>query len=235
MFLRIACLFLLAVIVGCIPDRLSGTEVGNPEITVSARFGFIEDDTLAFVSSMEMRVMQMDYRIATDSTRRIWEYPAGMEVNLAIPGSAANLPTVKVRNANWTNAELLLAARDGDSTLPDSSSYSSFSNPRFIKLTKKMNGDSVRFLFEVPSEMHLMLRFDEDRVARWRVGNNLSVAIIFDCGRWTSAISGNPFQGRVDGEGKPYVLLSRKENSEIHEKLSALFPECFISDSVEML
>lgn len=232
---RKAWLLSVALLFGCISERLSGTEVGNPEVTVSARFGFIEDERLARISNMEMMVIKMNYQLPADSMHSIWEYPAGMEVNLASPASAANLPTVKVPQAGWTKAELMLAASKGDFTLPDSISFSTFANPRFIKLVKNMNGDSVRFLFELPPDLHMKLRFDADRLLRWRNGNRISIEIVFDCARWTSVISNQSYLIRKDGEGMPYILLSLGENSEVHGKLNSLFPECFIADAAEML
>lgn len=220
---------------GCISERLSGTEVGNPEVTVSARFGFIGEDSLALISSMEMMVMKMEYRMPDNSLGSIWNYPAGMEVDLASPATASNLPSVKVARAGWASAELMLSASHADSTLPDSISYTDYSNPRFIKLIKKMNGDSIRFLFELPEGMHMKLRFDSSRLLRWQTGNRVSIEIIFDCARWTSAISAQSYQIRLDGEGKPYVLVSPGENVELHTLLKSLFPECFLADGAEFL
>lgn len=232
---RLAWLLFSGLISGCLFERLSGTEVGNPEITVSARFGFIGEDSLALISSMEMMVMKMEYRTPDDSLGSFWNYPDGMEVNLASPATAGNLPMVKVSKSDWSSAELMLSANHGDSALPDSIPYSVYSNPRFIKLIKKMNGDTVRFLFELPDGMHMKLLFDADRLHRWRTGNRISIEIIFDCARWTSAISAQSYRVRKDGEGKPYVLVTPGENPQLHTVLKSLFLECFLADGAEFL
>lgn len=232
---RLAWMFIAILLSGCTSEKLSGTEVGNPEVTVSARFGFVGDDSLALISSMEMMVMKMEYRMPDDSMGSFWNYPAGMEVDLAAPASAANLPSVKVAGGGWASAELMLSASHGDSALPDTIPFSTFSNPKFIKLVKKMDGDSIRFLFEIPEGMHMKLHFDSDRLIGWKTGNKLSIEILFDCAKWTSAISAQSFQVRMDGEEKPYVLVSPGENVELHAILNSLFPECFLADGAEFL
>src|SRR5690606_13889829 len=119
--------------------------------------------------------------------------------------------------------------------LPDSVSFSGFSNPRFIKIRKKMDADSMRFLFELPEGMHMKLSFDSDRLETWQTGNTLSMEILFDGARWTSAITDQPYRIRSDSEGKPYVLIGPGENTELHDALKTLFPECFVADGAEFL
>lgn len=232
---RLAWLLISGLLSGCLPERHSGTEVGNPDIMVSARFGFIGDDSLAVISSMEMMVMKMEYRLSDDSLGSFWNYPSGMAVDLASPATAANLPAMRMDEADWASAELMLAARQGDSSLPDSIPYAAYSNPRFIKLVKRMGGDSARFLFELPDGMQLKLRFDSERMTGWKTENRLSIEVIFDCARWTSAISAQPYRDRMDGEGKPYVLVSPGENADLHAVLEALLPECFLADGAEFM
>ncbi len=232
---RLVWMLFAGLLSGCLFERLAGTEVGNPEVTVSARFGFIGADSLALISSMDMMVMKMEYRMPDSSRDSIWNYPAGMEVDLASPVTALNLPSVKVASAGWTSAELMLVASYGDSTLPDSIAYKDYSNPRFIKLIKKMNGDSIRFLFELPEGMHMKLQFDSSRLQRWQTGNKVSVEILFDCAKWTSAISAQAYQIRLDGAGKPYVLVSPSENVGLHTLLKSLFPQCFLADGAQFM
>lgn len=220
---------------GCLSDRLSGTEVGNPEIAVTARIGFIGEDSLAAISSMEMMVKKMEYRMPDQSQGMIWNYPAGMEVDLAAPATAANLPMVKVASADWSSAEMMLSASSGDSTLPDAIPFAEFSNPRYVKLVKRMNGDSVRFLFELPGGMNLGLRFDAARLSRWRTADTVSIEVYFDCAKWLAAIADRPFRTRLDGEGRPYVLIGAGENEELHAIMKSLFPASFIADGAEFL
>lgn len=232
---RLALLLFASLIPGCLPDRLSGTEVGNPEITVSARVGFVGADTSALISSMEMKVMKMEYRTPGDSLGMFWVYPEGMGMDLASTKSAGNLPEVKMAKADWRSAALSLAAHRGDSSLPDSVSFSAFTNPKFIKLVKRMDGDSVRFLFEIPESLNLRLRFDAERLLAWKQGKALAIEILFDCSRWTSVIASRTYSIRMDGEGRPYAVISPGENAEIHSALLSLFPDCFVADGAEIL
>ncbi len=228
-------LLLAALLCGAGCDRLAGTEVGNPEITVSARFALRDSDATVSIPQMNLKVMGMYWTQVADSSGSCWTQPDGHLVDFAADAQVP-LPIVTVRNGDWSQAEMLLQSPAGDSTMPDSSDFATWSNPRYTKIVKVMGSDTLRFLFEMSKSMHLKLMFEKPTIAAWRKDRKVTVQVIFDVGKWTAGLGSDPsFKFRADGKHARYVLLSPAENTAAYEALKAMLPKAFMADAADML
>lgn len=231
------CVLSLSVLcTSCIPNRLAGTEVGNPEITVSARFTIQGTGDSVTVMGMNIKCMGMTYHTATHSDSTIWDAPSGTMVDMADSTASGSMKAVTIRTGTWNKAELVLKNALGDASLPDSVGFNALVNPRYAKLVKHFEGEDHHFLFEMPREMGLKLMFEKSRIASWLYKDSLSIVIPFDAGKWVSALDQNTLlEIRKDGLGAPYRVLSPTENAEAYNLLKSMLPKCFMADSTEML
>jgi hypothetical protein len=226
-------LLLPALLLAVACDRLAGTEVGNPEITVAARFGIRGTGSTMAIPEMNLKVMGMGWTMAGDSGA-CWNEPEGHMVDFAAEG-AEPLPAVKVKNGDWSQAEMMLQAPGGNGTLPDSVAFSGWSNPRYIKLVKVMGADTVRALFELPADLKLKLGFGKATIADWRDDHHMTVDVIFDADKWAAGLAiGSVAVYRKDGAGARYAVLSPEENPDAYAALEALLPMSFMCDTVDM-
>jgi hypothetical protein len=215
-------------------DRLAGTEVGNPEITVAARFGIQDTDPSASIAEMSLKVMGMGWNVANDSGA-CWNEPDGHRVDFAADVQAS-LPPVKVKNGDWSQAEMVLQSAAGNSALPESVAFSAWSNPRYIKLVKVMGADTVRVLFELPHDLRIRLGFAKATIDAWRHDRSMTVLVMFNVGKWAAGLEpGTTFGYRQDGKHDPYVVLAPGENAAAYEALKALLPGSFMADAADML
>lgn len=209
-----------------------GTEVGNPEITMAARFSLDDSDGTASIPEMNLKVMGMGWMNGTDY-RICWNEPEGHMVDFA--QDASPLPDVTVRDGDWEWAEMMLQSPAGNPGLPDSASFADWSNPRHAKLIKVMGADTLRFLFEMPAELGIKLMFGKAAVQSWRRDRAIMVHIRFDVGRWAAGLGSDPrFRFRLDGEKTRYVLLSPIENADTYGTMKAGLPKAFMADSALM-
>lgn len=202
-----------------------GTEVGNPEITIAARFSLDETDASVSIPEMHFTVTGMDWTKGADSGA-CWNEPDGHKVDMA--DTSSQLPMVTVRDGDWDWAEMLLQASPGDSLLPDTSAFADWSNPRYAKLIKVTGTDTLRFLFEMPADLRIKLVFDKSTIQSWRRDQAITAQIRFDVGRWAAWLGSNTgYRFRQDGKRARYVLLSPTENSLVYGYMRAGLPLAF--------
>lgn len=224
--------FIMALWAGAC-NRQAGTEVGNPEITMNARFSVRDTDPTADVTALNLRVFGFGWG-TTMGSDTCWNEDEGYVVNFA--ANAMPLSDVKVRNVEWEDAELMLRAVPGFNALPVSSGFSTWYNPRYAKLVKVMGADTVRVLFQLPENLRLKLKFGKATIKTWRQGDGVLADIKFDAGAWAAGLGTNPaFRFRVDGNNARYVVLSPTENAAVYETMKALLPTAFVADSTELL
>jgi hypothetical protein len=217
---------------GC-DNELAGTEVGNPELTLTARFAIRDSDAAVSIPEMDLKVMGMGWNVGADSAA-CWNGPEGYMVDFAADAQDA-LPPVPVRDAEWTKAELLLQSPAGNGTLPNSGGFDSWSNPRYIKLVKVTAGDTVRAAFELPADMRIRLGFSGKTIDSWRNGRRLTALVRFDAGTWASGLGSAPSLAfRNDGKHGRYALLAPGENAAAWQALKAMLPQAFMADAAEM-
>jgi hypothetical protein len=214
-------------------ERLAGTEVGNPEITVAARFAIRDSNPASAIPEMALKVMGMGWQ-APDHSGDIWAEPEGHMVDFAsAPGGA--LPEVIMRDGEFTGAELALQAADGEPTLPDSAGFSEWSDPRYIKVVKVMGQDTVRALFRLEAGMRITLGFSPATIRKWREGGRMMVSVLFDADKWVAGMGTDPaFSYREDGKHARYAVLAPGENAGIYAALKALLPASFMADTADM-
>ena len=214
--------FLASILsVGC--DR--GTEVGNPEITIAARFSLDETDVSASIPEMHLTVMGMDWNKGAYSGA-CWNEPNGHTVDLA--DSSSQLPMVTVRNGDWDWAEMQLQSTPREPGFPDTSAFADWSNPRYAKLIKVTGTDTLRFLFEMPEDLRINLKFDKSTIQSWRKDQAITVQIHFDVGRWAAQLGSNTgYRFRQDGKRARYVLLSPIENAAVYGTMRTWLPLAF--------
>jgi hypothetical protein len=217
---------------GC-ENELAGTEVGNPELTLTARFAIRDSDATVSIPEMDLKVMGMGWKVGADSAA-CWNEPNGYMVDFAADAQDA-LPPVAVRDAEWTKAEILLQSPAGNGSLPENAAFDSWSNPRYVKLVKVMAGDTVRAAFELPSDLRIRLTFSNRTIESWRGKGRLTALVRFDSGIWASALGANPSLAfRTDGKHARYALFAPGENAAAWEALKARLPQAFMADAAEM-
>ena len=222
---------LSALAAGC--DRLAGTEVGNPELTVTARFALRDSDATASVPEMKLKLMGMGWKHGSDSDS-CWTNPEGKMVDFT-RDDASQLAAVKVPGGTWSNAYMWFQAGIGDSIAPAIASYGSWSNPRYAKIITVMGGDTLRFLFEMPKDLRLKLLFGKSTIDSWHKGDSMTVDVYLDVGKWSAGLGSDPaFRLRTDGEHLRYVLLSPVENAAAYQTMRILLPHAFMADSSAM-
>jgi hypothetical protein len=227
----------ILAIAGC-----EGTEVGNPEVkdTVTARFFTFDTSGTAALASIYFRVMRMDYDYYAepDSARdsgTCWNSPAGTLAEWSDEGGAG-LRDTSVRAGMWFSSRLILRTPEGSTTLPDSSDYRTWSNPRYAKFYLVQNADSLPALFEMPQGMEIRLKYGQDAMAYWNWDDSIWVSVAFDAGKWIGPLGARgAWTMRQDGKHARYVLFSPTENAQAWNGLKARLPGSFVSDSVQVL
>jgi hypothetical protein len=223
-----------ALLIASACDRVAGTEVGNPEITVAARFGIHDTDAAASIPDMNLKVMGMSWTIGSYAGA-CWNEPGGYLVDLT-GRSRDSLPSVRMTNGAWSRAEMLLQSPAGDSTLPDTSSFGSWSNPRYAKLVKIMGKDTVRVLFRMPEDMWIKLKFERATIDSWRGKERITVKVMLDAGKWMSGLGSVPaFAYRTDGEHARYIVLAPGENAAAYRIMKESLASSFLADDADML
>ena len=221
----------LAAISGC--NRVAGTEVGNPEITVAARFAVYNELPGLVIPWMNLKVMWMGYSMAGDSGA-CWNDPYGNMVDFGADAAMPIAPA-KVHDGNWSKAELMLQAPVTDTLPAIIADYALWANPRYTKLVRVDGTDTLRVLFDMPQDMRLKLMFGKDRVAKWRSGDTIMVKVMFDASKWAAAVDARgSFTSRQDGKHARYVLFSADENAAAWTALKQRLPSAFAADTAEM-
>jgi hypothetical protein len=222
---------LLALLSGSC-DRLAGTEVGNPEITLNARFSIRDTDTTADVPALNLKVMGMSWAMSYRAAS-CWNDTNGRMVDFA--ANAMPLDEVKVRDGEWSSAEMVLRAAPGDTSLPVASGFAAWSHPRYAKLVKIMGADTLRALFRMPENLQLRLIYGKASIKSWRQGAGMIVDVKFDAGKWAAGLGSNPaYRFRTDGNRARYLVLSPTENAAAYEAMKTLLPKAFMADSTSM-
>ncbi len=230
---------LLALLLSLAPAILigacnQGTEVGNPEVTVVARFALRDSDAAVSMTAMKLKVMGMGWNLAGDSATCWDKKPDGVMVDF-MNGRADQLPAVAVARSDWSKAELLMQPPSGDPLPAILPSYAAWDSPRYAKILKVMGADTLRFLFDMPKDVRLKLLFNKGTISTWRAGDTVTVAVLFDLAAWSAGLGSDPgFVFRADGEHVRYVLLSPTENAAAYQAMLALLPKAFMADSSVM-
>ena len=218
---------------GC--ERLAGTEVGNPELTVSARFALLDTSATSDVAAMNMKVMGMGWSMADKPADSgvCWNAPQGKMVDFAADKQAP-LDPVKVPAGAWSKAEMILYSPPYPAAAPDTGDYAAWDNPRYARFTRVEGGDTLRALFDLTQALHVKLMFNQARLERWHVGDSMLVKILFDVGRWSQGVKpAGGWTERRDGKHARYVLFSAEENTAGWEALKARLPDAFSSDTAK--
>lgn len=235
MFRRIAWLLTSALAISGCEDRRAGTEVGNPEITVTASFfvfDYMETETLA----LNFRVMGMSYSIAAPGgvpdSGKCWVRTGGTLVDFAAHDSIL-LPDTSIPDVGpWPHAEIILRTPDGQAGIPDTADIATWSNPRYVKFNTTLQDKERLVLFEMPLGVEYRLQFEEF-IDDWWFEEKIWVPFNFNMSYWADGLV--PVRGlrtRLDGKGAPYLLLSPNENAAAWNALNARMPECFYADTV---
>lgn len=220
---------------GC-DDRRAGTEVGNPEVKVTAQVMLLNEPGMIEVASLGFQMMSLGYGMAgyagTDSGT-CWKRPAGILVDLADWHSSPLMDTL-VENRPWTWAHLVLRSPEGPATLPDSADFRTWRNPRYAKFYAIRQRDTLRVLFQMPTGLELRLAYSEESVSGWVWGNEIWVPFVFDAFAWAGDIDpAGTWKTRLDGKRARYVLLSPTENAAAWSTLKARLGGAFAADSVQ--
>lgn len=224
---------LMALLAGAC-DRLAGTEVGNPEITMNARFAIRDTVAAADVPELNLKVMGMTWGLGYQSAA-CWNSPGGRLVDFA--DNATPLEAVKVRDSEWISADMILRAApdSGFDALPIRAGFAKWHNPRYAKLVKILGADTVRALFQFPENLQLRLHFGKATINSWRQGKSMLVNVEFDAGIWAAGLKANTaFRYRTDGNRARYLVLSPAENAAAYGAMKALLPKAFLADSTSM-
>lgn len=220
---------------GC-DDRRAGTEVGNPEITVSAKLAVTSYGGFK-AWRMYFKVMGMSYSIArpgaAPDSGKCWTRPGGTLANFAT-GDSVQLPDTLIRDeGTWPHAEIVLRTPDGAAGIPDTGDIFTWSNPRYARFDLELMGQFRPALFEMPQGIEYRLLFDSISVDSWRVDKEIWVPFNINADLWTDTLVYFPtYKTRVDGKGNGYVLFSPTENAAAWNALKASLPGSFYSDSV---
>ena len=228
-------LILSLLLLGCGPEKLAGTEVGNPELTITARFKIENTGDTMRVSNMNLTCMGMGYQNMQDSSGMLWGNPTGTTVDMADSNTSQNIRPLKLKTSQWMKADMTLKSMLGDLTLPDTVAFENFVNPKYFKLIKKINGKNFRFLYLLPSNFNIKLMYDKNHIASWLHGDSLTIEILFDAGKWAASLAMNPSEKiRYDAKQQPYQILSPSENATTYQTLNPMLPRCFLADSTEL-
>lgn len=234
MMARLYAAFSLVAITLAACNRVAGTEVGNPEIAVSARFVLVDTSADIDVPELNLKVMGMAYGMAGDSGE-CWTDPHGHMVDFASPAMESALPMAKAKDAQWTGADVLLQSPSAAAILPDTDAFMSWYNPRYAKMFLIEGTDTLHALFDMPQGMGLTLRYGKEKIAKWRTGDTMQVKVIFDVGKWAAGIGPKgAWTLRQDGKHVRYALFSEDENAAAWTVLKGRLPESFLADSASM-
>lgn len=220
---------------GC-EGRRAGTETGNPEVIVSAKFMLYEYGKSA-TSDLPFRVMGMEYSVARQSgapdSGECWKRPGGILVNLAAFGPHPLPDTVIEDLGRWEHAEIILRASDAPAGIPDSADMETWSSPRYAKFDFFSVQAKRKVLFEMPGDTEYRLRSGSESAEGWRFQDSLWIPFFFNATKWTDTLASVPgLVPRLDGRNMPYLLLSPEENTAGWNALKAQLPKSFYADSV---
>lgn len=222
-------------IAGC-GDRHAGTETGNPEIIVTARFVIYEYGK-SRTTDLHFLIMGMGYAIDRPSgapdSGKCWNRPGGTPANFAALGSLPLPDTVIEDLGPWQQAEIILRAPDGPAGIPDSVDIGTWTNPRYAKFDLFSPEGTRKALFEMPQGAEYRLRFGSASVEDWRFRDSVWIPFFFNAGKWTDTLASLPAPvPRLDGRNAPYLLFSPDENAAGWQALRARLPESFYADTV---
>ena len=224
---------------GC-DDRRAGTEVGNPEITVSAMARVYDDYDSVEVSSLQLNMMGMSYvysgKESVDELGHCWKYPGGILLDLA--RDTGILADTMIEEGKWSRAEIVLRTPEGPAVPEMLADYRTWNNARYVKfnIIQDSPRDTLPSLFEWPQGVQFRLVFVSATVSDWRWYNEVWVPIEFFVSGWTKSVGAahREWTYRKDGQGARYILFSPQENPATWADLKNDLPDCFGSDSLIM-
>jgi hypothetical protein len=220
---------------GC-DDRRAGTETGNPEIVVSARF-LVSSYSVTQTRNLPFRVMGMGYSVSLPSgvpdSGKCWSRPGGTLADLAASEAVPLADTLIEDKGPWLRTEIVLRAPDHPAGIPDSADIATWSSPRYAKFDRSTAVGIRTYLFEMPEAAEYRLQFGTEESESWRFGDSIWVPIHFDAETWTDTLASiRGLVSRRDIRNAPYFLLSPGENAAGWRALKAKLPESFYADSV---
>jgi hypothetical protein len=230
----------LSLALSACDGRRAGTEVGNPEVKVTAMIAVMDQPGTVEVASLGFRVMGLDYGLAgltASDSGTCWKRPAGILVDLVQSDTATSTPLADtmVQIRPWTWAHFVLRSPEGPATLPDLADFRTWKNPRYAKFSVIGQGDTLHALFEMPAAMELRLAYKQETVHGWNWGGEIWVPLIFYASAWWGDLDpAGPWETRLDGKHARYVLLSPTENAETWATLKSRLATAFSADTVEV-
>jgi hypothetical protein len=233
----LAAILALALAFAACDDRRAGTEVGNPEVTVTAMVSVIGDPEAIEVASLGFQVMGMGYGLtgyALSDSGTCWKRPGGILVDLA-DTHASPLADTSMENRPWTWAHLVLRSPEGPATLPDSADFRTWRNPRYAKFTVFGPRGTLRVLFQMPAAKEFHFAYTQGSVQGWVWGSEIWVPFLFNSVAWAGDLDpAGPWKTRLDGKHARYVLLSPTENGQAWAKLNSRLATSFSADTVQV-
>ena len=227
----------LLAFAGC-DGRRAGTEVGNPEINVTALVSVSDFYDSVEVTSLHLLMMGMEYVLsgkrAVPDTGVCWRRPGGILLNLASDSGA--LADTAVEDGEWSHTEIVLRAPDGPSVPANLADYEALENPRYVKFTYNRPGigDTLPALFEWPQGAEFHLLYGKESLDIWRWDDEIWVPVQFFAHAWAGVLESRnkSWVYRRDGRGARYILFSPQENAATWSGLKESLRDCFGSDSL---
>ena len=226
-------LALSALLWACL-GRQAGTEVGNPEMVVVARFGIVQTWAMPSMINLPVRLQGVRYTAADGSEGMLWYRDSGWVVDMARPADSAAFPRQRLKEGDWLSADVILIPSPGDSLLPDTLSWGTFHDTHYVKWIQLLDGNPTGFLFALPPSMRLWVRFGKAGLAGWRSPGMMEVTVMFDCDRWLTWTPPADLYIRHAKDGMPYAILEPDENTAAYERFKSEFPRSFRADSVSI-
>jgi hypothetical protein len=226
-------LFLLAgtFLWGCVEDRRAGTEVGNPEVTVAARFRLLQPGDSAQMDGLSIKVMEVQFKTNSGDSGLFWNQDSGTMVNMAQPASASGLPRVRLSTEPWKTCNLTLALPAGSDSLPTTALYQDENRHNWARWRIRNKTGFSHYLFYLPPELKLRLSYEQETMQAWHSQDTLFVTVTFDVTAFSNALPAGNWLMRKGVDGMDYYVVSPSENAEAYVKMLADFPQCFRADS----
>jgi len=221
-------------LVGCTSDRQAGTEVGNPEVTVVARFGLTQDTTDVQFESLKMKVMGVDYVTSDNVKGSIWVRDTGYLIDW-VSGTghiSQSLPTLRMADDAWQKADIRLWSPGGTSKLDSNTRFADAKEPQWMKWTSQEGDSTVRCLFYLAANSRLRMSYSEKTMKSWHDGDTVKVTTLFNVSKWMQNCSFTGLTRRKGTDSVWFYVISPDENSDTYNSLVNIFADCFQADSI---
>jgi hypothetical protein len=220
-----------AILLGCMDDRVAGTEVGNPEIIV-ARIVLMDQGDSVQAEDLNLKMMGAHFITAKGDSGHLWDGDSGTMFDLFDPGIVAAFPTKTMEKTPWSNCELELALPKGQGNMADTMTSTGFFGSNWARW--KIDGivDTCRYFFYLPDDFRIRLTYGQDAMMPWHSNDTLFITLNFNVGALAKSLPAGDWKTRLDDQGEKYVVLSPMENASAHAAILAELPYCFKADSL---